>query len=537
MNATDKTFLEGQITALLENDLGSIEREHLEELLRGDWECRRYWLEAMDLHAALLQDGGLSSGKFAVCAPVVRKKNAFSPRIIFAAAAAIALSATAAFLAGNHAKSDRSVASNAGQPKEEQTGSGCAVITQIHGNPGQAAGTILKPGILKTNGGLMRIEFFSGAYLLVEGKAELEIVSAWAAECLSGKVRASVPPAAEGFQLNAPGMDLVDIGTEFGVSVDADGTAQVHVFEGEVQAYPEGSPSELITGGQSLSKSTGVAAIRGQATPEDFMSANEMSVMMNSQAEIRMTQWKHSADTMSHDSDLLAYYEFTKPAGDRWIRTLENSAASTNSAFSGAAVGARWTEGRWPGKDALEFKGPADRVRIDFGSQTYSALTMVCWVRVDGLDRRYNGLFLTDGYDAGEPHWQIYEDGRLMFSLKYPMPGHPDRNHNQVYFSPSVFNLTNQRKWHQIAVTYENVSGEVVQYLDGREISRGVSRFHQAGRTISIGTAEIGNWGLPSEGHRWPIRNLNGRIDEFAIYSRALSPSEILKFYEAGTPE
>jgi hypothetical protein len=126
-----------------------------------------------------------------------------------------------------------------------------------------------------------------------------------------------------------------------------------------------------------------------------------------------------------------------------------------------------------------------------------------------------------------------------MFSIAYLAAGDErvSRKNNQIYYSPRVFDLTNQRRWHHIAVTYDNQNGEAVQYLDGQEISREISPMHQPGRPIQFGPCEIGNWGLPTQGHQFPIRNFNGRIDEFLIYKAALSPAEVHELCEIGKPE
>ena len=65
----------------------------------------------------------------------------------------------------------------------------------------------------------------------------------------------------------------------------------------------------------------------------------------------------------------------------------------------------------------LEFKRPGDRVRVQIPGE-FDSLTFSCWVKIDSLDRWYNSLFLTDGHDQHEPHWQIMDDGRLFFSVK-----------------------------------------------------------------------------------------------------------------------
>ena len=55
--------------------------------------------------------------------------------------------------------------------------------------------------------------------------------------------------------------------------------------------------------------------------------------------------------------------------------------------------------------------------------------------------------------------------------------------------------------------------------------------------TVRIGAASIGNWSEPMrEDPHFAVRNLNGAIDEFAIFSGALSAEEIRELYEIGKP-
>jgi hypothetical protein len=158
-------------------------------------------------------------------------------------------------------------------------------------------------------------------------------------------------------------------------------------------------------------------------------------------------------------------------------------------------------------------------------------------VKVDSVDKKYNALLLTDGYDSGEPHWQIHQDGSLMFSIAYASGGAVVTKDNQIYYSRPVFTTDTLGRWHHIAVTYDNASGEAIQYFDGVEAGCEISRLHRPGRPIAFGPCEIGNWGLPTSAKNFPIRNLNGAIDEFAIYSAALDAAEIRSIFENGRPE
>ena len=92
-------------------------------------------------------------------------------------------------------------------------------------------------------------------------------------------------------------------------------------------------------------------------------------------------------------------------------------------------------------------------------------------------------------------------------------------------------------RYQQLAITRSNYrDGEAVQYLDGKEVSRERSEHHRDGRKVTFGACEIGNWGLPLERHPFPVRNLNGRVDEFIIFHAPLSGEEITSLYKLGIP-
>lgn len=418
----------------------------------------------------------------------------------------------------------------------ESTGNGCAVLAQsldarfAPGATAPASGDTLRPGRLQLTEGFAQIEFFSGASLLVEGAAEIEIISAWEARCLSGKVRVRVPPAARGFRLQTPGVQLIDLGTEFAVNLVPGATsADVHVFDGEVIAQPAGGPEVSLRQGQSL-RGAELAAL----DPRHFLGIGQLEEFIEQRQKKRTDAWWKWSHEVRRDTRLIAYYPMRH--FPQWERLVHNAAEPANPARHGGAVGATWTQGRWPQKDALEFKRPGARVRLNLDG-TYDALTLACWARIDGIDRKYSALLLTDGYEAGEPHWQIYEDGSLMFSISYPDPARPGKKRNQMYYSLPIFTPANSGRWHHLAVTYDNQSGAVVQYLDGREVSRGIHAFHTPGQPIVFGPCELGNWGLPTEHHAFPLRNLNGSLDEFSIYRAALSAAEIVTLYQKGKPE
>ena len=423
----------------------------------------------------------------------------------------------------------------------EPTSSGCAMLSQVFDanfeNTAVRSGDTLMPGVIKLSKGLAQIEFFSGATVLVEGAAEIEIVSAWEARCVSGRVRVHVPSAAKGFLMHAPGMTLEDLGTEFGLNVDSKmQSSEVHVFDGEVIAHPNANEQTSLTQGMGLARDA-MGKTVAVSTPQDFLSINELQTLLKERQSRRFDEWQAWSKRARTDQRLIAYYTFKHWTDDRWDRIVNNFAEPRQKQRTGGAVGARWIEGRWPGKEALEFKRPGDRVRMNIEG-VYSAISMECWVKVDSVDKKYNSLLLTDGYDNGEPHWQIYEDGSLMFSIMYRPANVPKAaKYNQMYYSKPVFTSDSLGRWHHVAVTYDGETGTVIQYFDGKKVSREISTLHQPGREIVFGPCEIGNWGLPTPIHEFPIRNLNGAIDEFSIYREVLSPAEIQEHFTAGKPE
>lgn len=503
--------LEALIHAKLDGEITPEQHAQLDDLLRGSWQARRRYLELADQDARLLLQPAVNSGRIQLA--VRRKTAGWWPAL--AAVAAVVLSVIAVWPREQGAA-------------KEATSLGCAMLSQVldadFGSSLIRSGDTITPGTIKLSQGLAQIEFFSGATALIEGAAEINIISAWEVRCVSGRVRVHVPPAAKGFLVEAPGLKLEDLGTEFALNV-VDQKSAVHVFEGEVIAHTAGQTPASLTTGMSL----------GPA--QDFLAIHELQSLIHQRQQRRYEQWQAWSKQARIDPRLIAYYTFKHWADDRWDRIVNNFTVPPNKRRTGGAVGASWTEGRWPGKEALEFKRPGDRVRITLDG-TYTALTFSCWVKVDSVDKKYNSLLLTDGYDNGEPHWQIYEDGSLMFSIAYrPDETAKKASYNQMYHSKPIFTSDSLGRWHHLAVSYDNHSGNVIQYFDGHELSREVSKLHQPGRDITFGPCEIGNWGLPTANHEFPIRNLNGSIDEFAIYSAVLSADEVRQQFEVGKPE
>ncbi len=96
-------------------------------------------------------------------------------------------------------------------------------------------GAALKSQVLKLASGTLEFEFECGASLRLRGPAEFAVISKSRGKLLFGELSAQVPENAHGFTIDTPSVEVVDLGTEFGVSVDRAGIADVHVFRGLVE--------------------------------------------------------------------------------------------------------------------------------------------------------------------------------------------------------------------------------------------------------------------------------------------------------------
>jgi hypothetical protein len=90
------------------------------------------------------------------------------------------------------------------------------------------------PAELHLSVGLARLDFHNGATITLQGPADFEILTKDHMRLNSGILTASIPESAIGFEVTTPAMEVVDLGTAFGVAVGIDGETDVCVFEGEV---------------------------------------------------------------------------------------------------------------------------------------------------------------------------------------------------------------------------------------------------------------------------------------------------------------
>lgn len=97
-----------------------------------------------------------------------------------------------------------------------------------------AVGDGVCDGPLRLEAGSAQLRFQSGAVVTLNAPTEIEILGSNRLFLRNGNLIPFVPPSAKGFTVVSPTGEVIDLGTEFSVSVDARGHTDVYVIDGEV---------------------------------------------------------------------------------------------------------------------------------------------------------------------------------------------------------------------------------------------------------------------------------------------------------------
>ncbi len=413
------------------------------------------------------------------------------------------------------------------------TSTAVAMLTRVvDARWGQSTGPLtvggaLEPGWLRLESGLAQIIFYSGARVVIEGPTELQLVSPGEAVCPSGRLLAEVPQPARGFRLRTDQLNVVDLGTAFGINSTRART-EVHVFKGKVELSSGPAAKQSLGAGQAVVAQGNDPPRRMAASAAAFTSMFEFQQRSLASEAFRYERWQFASAQLNQDPSLVVHLDFENLTDLDW--TLRNTAEMNRSVPEATIVGCQRGEGRWREKQALEFQSANDRVRLTVPGE-FAALTLSAWVCVKGLDRQFNSLFMCDGFEPGTVHWLIRNDGALGLTVFGAGSGN-----FQILASPPVLALDQFGMWLHLAVVVDGNTGQVTHYVNGSPVARLALKLAPPFR---LGPAELGNWHSQGDPHAAPslIRNLSGSLDEFELFSRALSDVEIRELYLKGQPD
>ena len=400
-----------------------------------------------------------------------------------------------------------------------------------------AAGTLIKTGVPQSlKAGYAELTSSNGLVVIVQGPATFTVEKPGVVSLTSGRLTASVPKPERGFTVNTPIAHVVDLGTEFGVSVVSPGETDVQTFSGTVSltsaTSPTSAPASLLTAGgaRQVIASGDIAEVSANTTrfvrPQQFddWKANGTPYQ----------HWKAYSERLRSDPDLVAYYTFDKSeaAPDRLLNRVSTTGAALDGELGLGRLHecARWTDGRWPQKGALAFardsheyvamKAPAGSV-LDFsrGEKTAAPFTICAWFRVEDPHPQRSSLFLRGlPWTARSQQFQaeIYPDSSIRASVGDLVATGPQARANG--------------QWQQIAFVYDPDHSALELYLDGNL----VAQRNDAPRQLRATNLPIG---LGCRNGPDYLPPLGGRIDEFAVFRRALSAERVREMYDAEKPE
>ncbi len=379
-------------------------------------------------------------------------------------------------------------------------------------------GQTLFSGPIHLKQGLIQLDFISGVTLIGEGPLKLDLINDMEVKCLQGKVRVLVPPQAIGFKLHTPDTEVLDLGTEFGIDVSEQGS-NITVLDGKVELYENKKMKAELLQGQNIHVQNGQYKNHKNKflgpSPLDLSFALEQRTLSSNKI------WIDSIHNIKQDKDLKIYYDFRKK--DPWGKTLHNLMAPKDSLTYGAIIGAQWADGRLGKDSSLEFIGNNNFIRFE-DNFSYNSLTLLTWVRIDNLKSSFTSLLSSDYWKEKGVHWHISKLGVMTLGVYAP------KGKNAIFRSPEdTFHDDYLGKWIMITATYDGATGIGRQYINNKL----VDEHKNLDESIAIiGKAQIGNW---FNGYQ-TLRSLNGKMDRFAVWSKALNQEEITKNYILGNP-
>ena len=537
-----------QIDALLDGEDSSLTKDafdKLQNVLRSDPAALAYYCQQAEIHGRLEWElGDPKNQDTPVHAPAIhspttpKPPHLVSPQVLWSGiAAALALVLGIVLYQGiTHAPEQPEIAAlpDTAEPSAPSTDKNAPVARLTSSRNAQwgqtphTNGSWLKPGMLHLRSGSAEISFDSGARIILQGPAKLKLITAHHASLTLGKATTHIPSQAAGFKLDTPSSRFSDQNSSFSVAVDHDGSAEVHVIRGLVEATPKTNPklARVLSHRESLrlTDSTILANNKIKHTPKSFDQELPSSPGLSPSQYLHWSlDGQHEgrlAETGNHTgahfpASILARPGTSKYASADFIRgrfgkaiQLNGRGAFLSSDFPGIAGSGARTVSFW--------------VRIAPGTPNNQAYSMVAWG--------------TPGSQTGEK-WQIaWNKGGDNKGKKGAI--------RTEFGGGFVVGSTNLRdgRWHHITVVFlggesANVATHIRHYVDGRLETVTASKRQRINTRLTSNTARPTYIGRRLEDDS-SESSFKGALDEIYIFPAALTPKQIDLLYRRNiTPQ
>jgi hypothetical protein len=392
----------------------------------------------------------------------------------------------------------------------------------------------LYPGSYTLARGLVELAFVDGGKVIVEAPSEFVIENASKIYLLKGQLSALIENTRVPFIVRTLNSKVVDLGTEFGVRANADGTMEAHVFQGKVRLESQEHlrrPALLLESGQAARADSAGVTTQTEADPLRFVRHQEFTVKKQAAKGSAYCRWQELVYQIHRDPALAAHYTFEQDI--RRSDQLKNQAPTARGQLNGILEGQesrpQWVPGRWPEKTALFFdRSAVQRVRIpaDWRLCTTGPITLGAWIKLeeapaDFISGMYGGIILSNGKEDNYNY-------HFSYGLYY-------ENHMMIYMRAQGYDFHTKGpdldltidQWHFLSVTHDNQ--QVCFYVDGKPMKTAKKSFAGAPVFADLLIGGMESWEQPKY-------RFHGLIDEVMIFNRILSDAEIQALYESGKP-
>lgn len=502
------------------------ERFHMLEMsLRKDATLRSEFIEYMNLDAALGDLAALSESEVAEFERLAHSKEARLQDVgagvaqiglvkaaidsrfrsviaLFGTLAAALLIIAAVWITGSNSNHDRTL-TDSHQPVAELVTRVDAVLKRDSAVWGQDN---LPVGEFQLARGLVHLRFAGGVTVFIEAPTTFDVVSAKRVALHNGRLSANVPNAGTGFTVETPEVEVIDFGTEFSVDVEG-GASEVHVFDGLVRVHPGASQRRGLLRSVDLQASQAVRITDASAEPEDISIATDRFIR-----NFNEPKWNYAR--LVKRLKPLAIYRM--PIRDRGL-------VSEPPEYSGVVLTG---DGKRPPHARGVFVGGSLRVGADSTGRGG---------RVDAPPVLSTGQFSLTGFVYLEARARSavvvtnLDDGQGNFSLSLDEKGRLQatiRNGDGDVSCSGGSSVLPRETWRHVVVTAD--AERLHLYEDGKL----VASTHCAAMTASDSETTVWFGTDPRASQVW-----DGRIDELALFDRALNENEIAALYRTAQQE
>ncbi len=243
--------LEELMSKVCDGRASDAERAELTERLRQDPAARDEYLRYVDLHSALADEviPSLESNIISYSVSGLESASSKVVKPVFTSGFILKLVAIVTVVLGIAFALRGPTASREKQAIQRTPTSVLFLATLVFAEDCDWSGEELREGgrlargrqILKRGTAVIRMD--GGAELVMAGPVVFALETVGGARLHRGEVVVRAEDGAEGFTLNTPAIEIVDLGTEFAVKVEATGATEVHCLDGAIECRDAKSDS------------------------------------------------------------------------------------------------------------------------------------------------------------------------------------------------------------------------------------------------------------------------------------------------------